>query len=166
MALIDPEGLFCGERLAACSDMAQLYWPRLFLASNGYARIELNYDSIVRKVFQNFQNPPKPQQIWAYFKEYEENFLAVLYKNGPTWWCQFDTQEKFLPTYKTRRDKDSPGPPEELICSFRLGYEEWKRKRANPAESFQKFSEDFSHRGIGEVNGVGEEEDIGKRLIV
>jgi len=49
MAIIDPAGLFEGERLAACSDVAQLYWPRLFLAANSCARLELSYPSVISK---------------------------------------------------------------------------------------------------------------------
>ena len=43
MLILKPDGLFAGDRIRHCSDAAQLHWPRIFLASNGFARIELNY---------------------------------------------------------------------------------------------------------------------------
>ena len=101
MAIIDPEGLFSGERLAACSDLAQLYWPRFFLAANSCGRIELSYKSIVSRVFGNFQSPPKSDDLWKIFREYDDNYLAILYQSeSGTWWCQFITSEKYLPKYK------------------------------------------------------------------
>jgi hypothetical protein len=42
VAIIDPEGLFGGDRLRRCSNVAQLHWPRLFLGSDGFARLENN----------------------------------------------------------------------------------------------------------------------------
>lgn len=46
MAIIDPEGLFSGDRLRRCSNLAQLHWPRLYLAANGFARLEINFAKI------------------------------------------------------------------------------------------------------------------------
>jgi hypothetical protein len=43
MAIIDPEGLFGGDRLRRCSNAAQLHWRRLLLASDGFARLEINF---------------------------------------------------------------------------------------------------------------------------
>ena len=44
MAIIDREGLFGGDRLRRCSNAAQLHWPRLFLAADGFARLEIQTD--------------------------------------------------------------------------------------------------------------------------
>lgn len=156
MAIIDPEGLFSGERLAACSDLAQLYWPRFFLAANGRGRLELTYKSLISRVFGNFQKVPESSEIWKVFREYETNFLAVIYEaaNGG-WWCQFTTSEKYLPKFKTRRDEMSPAPPLDLVENARKGYLQWKKAKSIKNQSFQKSSENFSRRGVGE--GVGEE---------
>lgn len=155
MAIIDPEGLFSGERLAACSDLAQLYWPRLFLAANSCGRIELSYKSLVSHVFGNFQVIPESSKIWEVFREYDANFLAVLYETeGGTWWCQFITSEKFLPKYKKTRDNLSPAPPLEALEAHRKGYLEWKKSKSFQNQSFQKISPSFSSEGVG--IGVGE----------
>lgn len=165
MAIIDPEGLFSGERLASCSDLAQLYWPRFFLASNSCARIELSYKSIISRVFGNFQSPPKSEDLWKIFREYDDNYLAILYQSeSGTWWCQFITSEKYLPKYKKTRDSMSPAPPLELVDLHHTGYLEWKKSKSFQNQSFQKFSNDdesFGREGIGVGVGVGIGEGIG-----
>ena len=67
MAIIEPEGLFAGERLAACTDLAQLYWPRFYIGSNGFARIELSYTSVISKIFRNFKKPPESKVLWSIY---------------------------------------------------------------------------------------------------
>ena len=56
MSIIDPSGLFGGDRLRRCSNVAQLHWPRLFLASDGFARLEMNYARIIGRAYPTF-NP-------------------------------------------------------------------------------------------------------------
>jgi hypothetical protein len=163
MAIIDPDGLFSGERLAACSDIAQLYWPRFFLASNGCARIELSYKSLVSRVFGNFHQIPTSEEIWQVFREYEKNYLAVLYEtNSGVWWCQFVTSQKFLPKYKKTRDNMSPAPPPEMMEVFDHGYHLWKKANSFQNESFQKSPAVFSSQGIGIGVGIGVGEGIGE----
>lgn len=140
MNIIDPSGLQQGERLAACSDLAQLHWPRLFLASNGYARLELSYQAIAASVYRNFAVPPTEDQLWRIFEEFAENFLVILYEVEGTWWAQFSTSEKYLPRYKTTRDNSSPAPPLEAVERHRSGYIEWKRSKSVVNQRFQKFS--------------------------
>jgi hypothetical protein len=156
MAIIDPDGLFSGERLAACSDLAQLYWPRFFLAANGCARLELSYKSLVSRVFGNFHKIPQSSEIWAIFREYEQTFLCVLYETeAGAWWCQFATSEKFLPKYKKTRDEMSPAPPADLMEKHRKGYLEWKRSKSFQNQSFQKIPESFGSEGVGIGVGIG-----------
>lgn len=156
MAIIDPDGLFAGERLAACSDIAQLYWPRLFLAANTCGRLELSYKSIVSRIFANFHKIPEPLGIWQIFKEYEANFLAVLYQtDSGIWWCEFATSEKFLPKYKKRRDELSPAPSSELMEKHRQGYIAWKKSKSFNNEQFQKFPENSTRGGVGIGVGIG-----------
>lgn len=162
MAIIDPEGLFSGERLAACSDLAQLYWPRFFLAANSCGRIELSYKSLVSRVFGNFSNVPESAKLWDIFREYDKNYLAILYQtDGGTWWCQFVTSEKFLPKYKKTRDELSPTPFPEQLDAHREGYIEWKKSKSFQNQSFQKVPPSFSSEGVG--IGIGEGIGIGKK---
>ncbi len=165
MPIIDPDGLFEGERLAQCSDTAQLYWQRLFVAANGYARLELSYASILSKVFRHFKNPPTEEQLWSIFEELAENYLAILYESDGVWWAQFVTSNKYLPRYKTIRDEQSPEPPDELVERARSGYLAWKRAKSFRHQRFQKFAETFEispeisdgeeKRGVGVVVGIG-----------
>jgi hypothetical protein len=155
VAIIEPEGLFTGERLAACSDLAQLYWPRFYIGSNGYARIELSYTSIISKIFSNFEKPPESKILWNVFREYEANCLAILYESNGVWWCEFATSEKYLPRYKTRRDEQSPSPTLEMRDNFQKQYILWKSSKSICSQSFQKLSEDFVRRGVGVGVGGG-----------
>lgn len=160
MAIIDPEGLFSGDRLAACSDQAQLLWPRLFIAANSCARLELSYTSIISKIFKHFRKPPKADELWAIFEEYDKNCLAILYQANGTWWCQFITSEKYLPKYKRTRDNLTPAPPPDALDVHRFGYLEWKKANSFSSNTFRKFakvSDGKGREGVGVGIGVGEE---------
>lgn len=165
MAIIDPEGLFGGERLSQCSDLAQLYWQRLYVAANTYGRLELSYSSIVSRVFRNFKTPPTEEQLWSVFEELAANYLAILYEVDGVWWAQFITNNKYLPRYKTVRDEQSPAPPEELVEQAQMDYREWKKAKSLRNQGFRKFSkvsegEEWSGAGVGK--GVGDGVGVGK----
>jgi hypothetical protein len=159
LATIDPKGLFYGDRLAACTDAAQNWWPRLFLASNGYGRIELNYPNIVGKCFAGYRKKPTEKQLWDVFADLAKNFLVVLYESDEVWWAQFITSERHLPNYKTREDEMSPAPHASLMEAARAGHilvKKNKSHRINLSEKFRNSSEDFP-LGVGVGEGVGEE---------
>ena len=136
MAIINPDGLFRGQRLRKCSDRARLYWPYLFLASNGFGRLELDYEYLVPHVFLGFRNPPTAQEIESCIMEYTDAGLGFLYHDGQ--WFQWDTPTKLLPRWKTSVDKNSPTPD---------------------SKELQKFSENLrklpSGGGVGVGIGVG-----------
>ena len=157
MAIIEPKGLFRGERLLACSDRARLFWPYLFLGSNGYGRLELSYISIISEIFVNFQNIPEESEIWSIFKEYEDNFLVIIYESDGCWWAQFVTSQKYLPKFKTRRDENSPSPPLESIESHHLGYLSWKKSKSINISQFRILQSISAGVGVGVGVGVGEE---------
>lgn len=160
MAIIDSDGLFKGERLSSCSDIARLYWPYLYLGSNGYARLELSYISISSEIFVGFKNPPSEDELWSIIEEYANNFLVILYQSDSIWWAQFDTSEKYLNKYKTVRDERSPAAPEHLMEKHKLGYAEWKKTKSIKNQRFQKFfqeSENFPKERSGIGVGIGED---------
>ena len=146
--------MFYGDRLAACTDAAQNWWPRLFLGSNGYGRIELNYPNIVGKCFAGYKKRPTEKQLWDVFADLAKNFLVVLYESDEVWWAQFITSERHLPTYKTREDEMSPAPHASLMEAARAGHilvKKTKSHRINLSEKFRNSSEDFPLGvGVGE----------------
>jgi hypothetical protein len=156
MAMIDPEGLFGGDRLRRCSNAAQLHWPRLFLASNGFARIELNYSKLTGRAYANFNPVPSPEELGGYIREYLENSLLFPYEADGQTWGQWDTRPELLPKYKTALDRRSPAPPEPAFT-------EWKRRYRHDTKAFPKsfvnVSETFLH-GVGVGVGVG----VGKNI--
>jgi len=157
MAIIDAEGLFGGERLAALSDKARLYWPWLYTACNGYARMEMNPRTIIRRCFSGFQDPMTEQQLIVILSEYVENYLAFVYEIDGQQWLQFDTPAKLLPRHKTKKDESSPNPSAETRKAFDSGYLAWKRRKSLPLLYTRENRELFrgDARGIGIGIGVG-----------
>jgi len=116
MAVIETEGLFKGKRLRRCSPMARWYWPYLFLLSNGFARIELDYECIADE-FGSFRGAaPTVEDIAQAFVQYREHHLIFVYVVNGQEWGQWDTRRSLLKEYKTAGDKSSPKPPE---CEYR-----------------------------------------------
>src|SRR5579883_2013676 len=151
MAIIDPEGLFNGDRLRRCSNAAQLHWPRLFLASDGFARLEINYAYIIGRAYKSFKPIPSEKEISALIREFAGNYLLFLYTHDGKLWGQWDTRSELLPRYKTAHDRRSPIPPEP-------DFAEWKRRYRDENNSFTKcfgnIPETFLH-GVGVGVGVG-----------
>lgn len=162
MAVIDPAGLFKGARLKACSDQARFLWPYLFLAANGFARLELSFDSIISEIFGNFRTPPKQDEIWACIEEYHSNYLLILYEFEGIMWAQFDTSEKYLKRRKTVKDMESPIPPAQLMDEHRDGYIAWKSAKSQSVQRFRKLLETSERFRAGIGIGVGEGVGVGK----
>jgi hypothetical protein len=112
MAVIDTAGLFGGKRLRGCSPMARLHWPYLFLLSNGYARIELDFQALSYQFASFGDDAPTSAQIQTYFAEYAKNHLVFLYEGDGQRWAQWDTRRSYLKDFKTASDRKSPHPPE------------------------------------------------------
>src|SRR5215472_7940698 len=108
MAIIDPEGLFNGDRLRRCSNSAQLHWPRLFLASDGFGRLEINYARIAGRAYSTFNPIPAEADLQGWIQEYVKNYLLFLYEVDGRVWGQWDTRPELLPRYKTASDRRSP----------------------------------------------------------
>ena len=156
MAIIMADGLFNGKRLRACSDKARLLWPYLFLASNGFGRLEIDYEYIIRNFFVDFRNPPKSSEFFGILKEYHENGLLFLYEcNGV--WGQWDCKSGSLPRYQTSKDRKSPAPDENA-------FNEWKKASSLKTKTLPIISEIFGKFplgiGIGIGIGIGEEKSV------
>jgi len=153
MAIIDPDGLFQGDRLVRCSDKARLLWPYFYTASNSLGRIELNYRKLYAQVFGNFRQPLTEQEFLEVIAEYHRHFLLFLYEYEGSMWGQWDTDRRFLPTYQSVKDKKSPAPPESEFALYRTTYKNSKK--------LPELSEKIS-LGIGVGVEIGEGFGIGK----
>jgi len=122
MAVIDAEGLFAGNRMGLLTDGARLHFPWLLVASNGFGRLEINYNGIVARVYQGFRVKPTQAELFAWVQEYHTAGLLFLYECGGQFWGVWDTRPELLPRFKTARDKRSPAPPEP-------DFSDWKRLR-------------------------------------
>jgi hypothetical protein len=151
VAVIDPVGLFSGDRLRRCSNAAQLHWPRLFLASDGYGRLEINYARIVGRAYPTFNPIPSEADLESFIQEYVNTFLLFPYEVGAQLWGQWDTRAELLPRYKTAADRRSPIPPEPAFSNWKQMYR--TEQKAFP-KSFGNISATFLH-GVGEGVGVG-----------
>lgn len=187
MAVINADGLFYGERLKDCSDLAHLYWPFFYHASNGYGRIEISYEDFCNTALRNFRKKLTKQEFIAIIQEYQAHYLLFLYKVGQSLWGQWTGGDANLPRYKTASDRRSPEPPKIALKAF---VDEYEKKKAdsqifevfvNVAEhsaEVRKVSQGFetseslqnvSHGvgvgvGIGEGVGVGEEQGKAERV--
>jgi len=151
VAVIDPNGLFNGDRLRRCSNAAQLHWVRLFLASDGFGRLEINYARIVGRAYVTFNPIPSETELQSFIQEYVKNYLLFLYEVAGQLWGQWDTRSELLPRYKTSSDRRSPIPPEPAFTRWKQRYRE--EQKAFP-KSFGKISAGFLH-GVGVGEGVG-----------
>jgi hypothetical protein len=159
MATIDPDGLFCGDRLRRCSNTAQLHWSRLFLASNGFGRLEINYARIVGRAYSTFSPIPSETELHSIIQEYVSNDLLFPYEVAGQLWGQWDTRSELLPRYKTAHDRRSPIPPEPMFSEWKHAYR--SERKAFP-KSFGNISESFQRgvHGVGVGVGVGEGKNI------
>lgn len=160
MAILEPEGLFGGDRLAALSDKARVYWPWLYTASNSFARLELNCRNIISRCFPAWANKPSEQQIMLFIREYADNFLLFVYSRNGQEWVQFDTPAKCLPTFHTKRDKASPAPTPQEIDAFNAGLALWRNKRNPQICPNPGLFEDFKKSPHGIEVGKGEGKGI------
>jgi len=131
MAIISPDGLFSGERLANCSDEAQLHWPRFFTASNSLARIELDYNKIINVMYHGFRLKPTEDQISSWVSEYNQNFLLFVYEAADgSVWGQWLTDKAYLSKYQTAADRRTPPPDECELESYRQEYVSTKKRKS------------------------------------
>ena len=136
MSIIDADGLFNGKRLRRCSNLARLYWPYLFLGSNGFGRFEVNYTRIVGRCFATFRPLPTEAELEGYIREYCGNNLLFVWNHESQLWAQWDAKPGSLPRYKTAADRRTPSPPEpawrEWLRTYRRGNEEVPKNSTSP----------------------------------
>lgn len=165
MAIIDSEGLFAGSRMGLLKDVARLHFPWLLVASNGFGRIEVNYNGIVARVYQGFGQKPTREELLGWIQEYHAAGLLFLYQCGGQCWGMWDTRPELLPRFKTARDKRSPAPPEPEFSNWKRLYREQSRAVVKPIENLSEvFRHDFgnpsesfrSGGGIGVGTGIGD----------
>lgn len=142
--LIDPKGLLHGERIGACSDEAQLHFPRLLSASNSFGRFRMSVKWLQDEVYGSFHQKPTHAQLTLWLREFHENFLLFVYRAPDnSVWAQWEIPEKLLGRYRLSADKRSPAPPEAELTAYRRSYIE--RLRAKNAECPDDLSESFQN---------------------
>lgn len=147
--LIDPQGLLHGDRVAACSDEAQLHFPRLLAASNTFGRFRMSVDWLQGEVYGSFHAKPSKEQMTAWLREYHANFLLFIYKaHDGSMWAQWDVPEKLLGQYRAAADRKTPAPAPQELEAFRNSYVESLRARNKNdldiiSEGFGKISETY-----------------------
>jgi len=50
-------------------------WARLFLASDGFARLEINYARIIGKAYATFNPVPSETELQSFLQEYTKKQL-------------------------------------------------------------------------------------------
>ncbi len=170
MPLISAQGLYDGDRINECSLMAQLYYPRLLCAGNGYGRLELSYHKIISKVFPKWSADkiPSEPELKGYLQEYAERRLLFLYTSGGQLWGQWDSSPGTFGKYESKEDKRSPAPPEKQFNEWlaqnkknsikpteSVGSEILRQKCGNSAEKLSDREKILPHGiGVGIGDGV------------
>ena len=151
--VIDPQGLFNGDRLRRCSNVAQLHWPRLFSRPTALLG-SLSWNGREDAPGLSHVSPlPTEGELRGYLEEYATNFLLFVYKADGQLWGQWDTKDAFLPRYKTSSDRRSPIPPKIALADWRRQYrEQFRCYFRNLSGIFRKV---FSATRMGEGEGVG-----------
>jgi hypothetical protein len=156
MAMIDPQGMYFGDRMAKLSLMARLHWPHIFLLQNGCGRFEINYPKIVGRAYATFTPVPTSTEIGKYIREYRDSYLLFVYKSNGQVWGQWDISEKFLPRYKDAEAINSPAPSTKEFADWRERYVSSKVNDHSVSSStcsvFENLSLNFP---LGVVEGVG-----------
>ncbi len=171
MALIKAEGMFGGERLRACSDEAQLHWPRFLVLSNSFARFEVDFDKIVGVAYAGFKVKPTPDQLRGVLKEYSDNFLLFIYTAADgSLWAEWVTEKENTLRYHTKADHQSPSPDPDALEAFRRAYVDFKRVKSSklfeissclkPLKHFANVSKVFPRVGVGKEVGNGVREGL------
>ena len=161
--VIDADGLFNGARWRKCSNPARLNAPFLLLASNGYARLEVDPVRIVARAYASFDPRPAAEDILGWIGEYAAANLIFLYDAGGSTWGAWDTPDRLLAKYKTAADKRSPAPPEPAFSEWRSRYRAEEKTVATFPKSFENVSEKLSENfslGIGIGDGIGKGKNI------
>lgn len=140
MKLIDPQGLFAGDRFSQCSDLARLYWPFFWCVSNGFGRLELSFAKI-SEAFRRFHQPPDERAFWGFIAEYQKAHLLFVYEVDGAYWGQWDSDARYLPRWKTADDKASPSPDETAYNKWLTEYTDRKRTKASQNRSCVDVSE-------------------------
>lgn len=151
--------------------MAQLYWPRFFVASNTCGRIELNYEKLTATAFASLPVKPTVEEFWGFVGEYYTAHLLFTYDSEGQIWGKWDTDPALLPKHKLKQDLRSPEPPKD---AWDLWVEQYKQRKhdnrpkvfdvtcfvlpANPSLKVPKSSEILQKvsRGIGVGVGGGD----------
>ncbi len=171
MSLIDPDGMFGGDRMALLSDNARLHWPWFWCASNTVARLELDYQKVITRAYRQFTVKPSEDEFWALVGEFRKAYLLYIYERDGQIWGQWDTSEKYLQRHKLTADIRSPAPTVREFADFKNQYIEDKKLKASHKFSvlsnfgnFPKVREG-SHtdvRGVGVGGGGVEGEEKSK----
>lgn len=129
MAFLEIEGILNGRRLRRCSPTAHWRYGYYLLLTNGYGRIEMDFESISYRLVSFRGTAPSPQDIEAEFAEYAANHLIFVYEHNGRKWAQFDTPNSGAKEWKSASDMKSPMPPEKEYSDWLIEHhgEDWKR---------------------------------------
>ena len=122
--LIFAEGLFGGNRLRRCSNASRLHWPYLFLLSNSYARLELDYERIISTAYCGFDPLPTEVELESATHEYSQCGLLFVYTSpsGAKWGQWYVPFPSAFPRYKTQADRKSPAPSAKEFMAWAGGH--------------------------------------------
>lgn len=145
MAVIHEKGLLEGRRLRKCSPLARLFWPYLFSMSNGFARLELDYELLEERLFSFKELRPDAKKLEQIFTEYANNHLILLYEVNGAKWGQWDTKKSDLKKYKSSEDENCPNPNDEEYRAWlqQQHGDRWEQFYCGPSQGESAFTKNL-----------------------
>ena len=110
--IINERDLFEDRRLRKCSARARLFYTYFLALSNGYSRIEFDYEFLAERLRTLKPLHPSAKQVEQLLDEFVQNGLLLKYTSQEMAWGQWDVRVSEQKQYKTGKDKESPSPPE------------------------------------------------------
>jgi hypothetical protein len=137
-----PHETLANDRIGACSDEAQLYFPWLLAASNAFGRLKWSHSDLLAHAFAHLTSKPTVKQLQKCLEEYRANYLIFLYRtNEGDTWGEWNIPTRFLPRYKTADALRSPSPPISALEAFREDAAEARRRQNNTSEDIIRVAD-------------------------
>lgn len=135
--VINPHGLFDGDRVARLSREAFLHWSLFYVASNNYGRLEIDYHKLVAKIWHRRSDVPTQDEVAALIQEYVDAHLLFIYQTRGQLWGAWDT--KITVKHYTQEDLRSPAPPEPTFTNWKEEYQATKVSASQGLSAFAKL---------------------------
>jgi len=138
------EGLWRSEKLARCSTLAQLHYPRLYLLTDDWSCFEIDLPVIMGRVYPKMKRVDW-RSILNFLIEYRENGLLFIWRDQMrTVFGYFTGKEEgrlFPPSRRHKRQ--TPPPPKKELSDYINRFSFLDKESEKLQDGFKVTSKDF-----------------------